>query len=153
MHRLELRIPPLILVAAAALSIWLLEDAAPFLTFDFRGQAVAATTLSCFGLLFCVAGVVTFHRANTTTNPMMPRATSALVTKGVYRFSRNPMYVGFVLVLLGWTVFLGNASGLAVIGVFVWYLTRFQIIPEERALLGMFATEYEAYCGRVRRWI
>ena len=153
MKALELRIPPLVLMAAAGLGIWLLRDAMPVLQIEFTGQRVAAAALAFAGVLVCVAGVLAFRLANTTTNPMKPAATSSLVTSGVFRFSRNPMYVGFTLLLLGWGVFVGNALALFVIVVFIWYLTRFQIVPEERALRSMFGTEYEVYCRVVRRWI
>ena len=153
MNALELRIPPLVLVAAAGLGMWLLRDTMPDLRFAFAGQTFAAAALAFIGLLFSLAGVLAFRRAHTTTNPMTPVATSSLVTSGLYQRSRNPMYVGFVLLLLAWAVFLGNPLTVLVIGVFIWYLTRFQIIPEERALRSMFGAEYERYCQDVRRWI
>jgi protein-S-isoprenylcysteine O-methyltransferase Ste14 len=153
MQALELRIPPLVLVAAAGLSMWLLRDTTPELRLAFYGQNFAAASLAFIGLFFCLAGVLAFRRANTTTNPMTPVATSSLVTSGLYQITRNPMYVGFVLLLLGWGVFLGNPLAVLVIGAFIWYLTRFQVIPEERALRSMFGAQYESYCRDVRRWI
>lgn len=153
MDALELRIPPLVLVAAAALVMWLLARYLPAVSFYVRGQGIAALAIAALGLFFCVAGVLEFRRAQTTTNPMKPVATSALVARGVYRFSRNPMYFGFVAVLLGWAVFLGNPLSLLVLAGFIGYLTRFQIGPEERTLVKLFGAEFVAYCGKVRRWI
>ena len=153
MQALELRIPPLVLVLAAGLAMWLLRDAAPAAQLSFEGQRLAALTLAGAGVSFCVAGVLSFRAASTTTNPMAPGQTSSLVTRGVYRISRNPMYVGFVLLLAGWGVYLGNALAFVVLGAFVAYLTRFQIVPEERTLKGMFEGSYDTYCREVRRWI
>jgi protein-S-isoprenylcysteine O-methyltransferase Ste14 len=153
MQALELRIPPLVLVLLGGVAMWLLRDAAPATQFSFAGQALAAITLAGAGLSFCVAGVLSFRAASTTTNPMTPGQTSSLVTRGVYRISRNPMYVGFVFLLSGWGVYLGNALAILVLGAFIGYLTRFQIVPEERTLRGMFGGSYDTYCREVRRWI
>ena len=78
---------------------------------------------------------------------------SSLVIRGVYRYTRNPMYVGLLLTLLAWAVFLANPLAALWVVVYVLYITRFQIIPEERVLASLFAAEYEAYKGRVRRWV
>lgn len=94
MQALELRIPPLVLVAAAGLGMWLLRDATADVRVGFYGQNFAAALLALIGLFFCLAGALAFRRAKTTTNPMTPVATSALVTSGLYQITRNPMYVG-----------------------------------------------------------
>lgn len=78
---------------------------------------------------------------------------SALVTGGVYRWTRNPMYLGMAALLLAWGFWLANAGALAVISLFIAYLNRFQIAPEERALEARFGDEFTAYRARVRRWI
>jgi len=153
MGALELRIPPPVLVAVAALLMWLLARYLPAASFYAHGQGVAAMAIAALGLFFGVAGVLEFRRARTTTNPMKPGATSSLVARGVYRISRNPMYLGLAAVLLGWAVFLGNPLSLFVLAGLIGYLTRFQIRPEERALVNLFGAEFVAYCGKVRRWI
>jgi len=109
--------------------------------------------IACTGLAFSGAGSVAFKRARTTVNPLRPERASSLVITGVYRYTRNPMYVGMMLGLLAWAVYL--ASPLALLGpvAFIAYITRFQIRPEERALLAKFGTDYERYMARVRRWI
>lgn len=149
---LELRIPPLILLAVAGVVLWLVSDIAPG-RLTFPGQDFAAGSLAFVGVLFCSAGMLALRRFHTTVNPMQPVATSTLVTSGLYRLSRNPMYVGFGLLLAGWGVFLGNPLAVLIVGVFVAYLNRFQILPEERALRGMFGMAYETYCREVRRWL
>ena len=84
---------------------------------------------------------------------MQPAKTTSLVAGGVYRFTRNPMYLGLLLVLAGWAVFLSNALAFALLPAFIAYIGRFQIAPEERALAAKFGTEYEAYRTEVRRWL
>ena len=84
---------------------------------------------------------------------MKPDSTSSLVVSGIYGYTRNPMYLGFLLVLLAWAIFLSNFVALALLPAFVVYMNHFQIGPEERALGSLFAQEYQAYLARVRRWI
>ena len=85
-------------------------------------------------------------------HPRAPERSSRLVTGGVYRFSRNPMYLALALFLLAWALWLGNGAALVWPALFAAYLTRFQIVPEERALAAKFGQEYAQYCRRVRRW-
>ena len=103
--------------------------------------------------IISIAGMVAFRRAKTTVNPVKASLASSLVIRGVYRYTRNPMYVGLLLTLLAWAVFLANPLAVLWVVVYVLYITRFQIIPEERVLASLFGAEYEAYKGRVRRWI
>jgi protein-S-isoprenylcysteine O-methyltransferase Ste14 len=98
-------------------------------------------------------GIVSFRRAKTTVNPMKPSSSSSLVISGIYKYTRNPMYLGFVLVLLGWAAFLSNLAALALVPAFVLYLNYFQIMPEEHVLASLFPDAYPAYRARVRRWI
>ncbi|HEV8366930.1 MAG TPA: isoprenylcysteine carboxylmethyltransferase family protein, partial [Pyrinomonadaceae bacterium] len=75
------------------------------------------------------------------------------VSTGVYRFTRNPMYLGLLLTLLGWAAFLSNPASLLFVPIFVLYINRFQIKPEEQVLSSLFGAEYMAYKSRVRRWL
>jgi len=99
------------------------------------------------------AGMVSFWRAKTTMNPTKADAVSSLVTGGVFRFTRNPMYLSLLLYLLAWAVYLSSWLALLLLPAFVLYINRFQIRPEERALSSLFGSEYAAYKGRVRRWL
>ena len=153
MRVLELRIPPLVLVFSAALVMWLIGRWTPDWRFGVRAQILVAVAIASLGVIFCVLGVLQFHRAQTTINPMRPVASTSLVTSGIYRLTRNPMYVGFVLMLFGWAVFLGNPLSLLVLAGLIYYLNRFQVIPEERALVRIFGPEFDAYCRKTRRWI
>jgi protein-S-isoprenylcysteine O-methyltransferase Ste14 len=100
-----------------------------------------------------LSGFVAFRHAKTTVNPLSPANSSSLVTSGIYRFTRNPMYVGLALVLLAWALFLSSPWSLLGPLVFVLYINRFQIVPEERILSGIFGEAYSAYRTKVRRWL
>ena len=86
-------------------------------------------------------------------NPIKASAASSLVTGGVYRFTRNPMYLGLSITLMGWAVFLSNPLALLAVPLFVLYMEKFQINPEERVLSSLFGAEYAAYEEKVRRWL
>ena len=109
--------------------------------------------MSLVGAFFCLAGVVSFRRAKTTVNPLKPEQASSLVTSGIYRWSRNPMYVGFALFLVAWAAWLASPWTLLGVAGFVLYMNRFQIGPEERALASLFGIDFNHYCASVRRWL
>jgi protein-S-isoprenylcysteine O-methyltransferase Ste14 len=112
-----------------------------------------AALLLAIGCAFALGGVIAFKRARTTVNPLKPETTSAMVTDGVYRITRNPMYVGFLIMLIAWAVFLSSAWALLGPVMFVLYITRSQIVPEEKALLAIFGESFTSYQTRVRRWL
>lgn len=155
MQALELKIPPLVLVALLGLAMWLASRATPAWTLalpDLVSLGLAGL-LALAGIGFSLAGKIQFGRARTTVNPMKPGNSSALVTAGVYQITRNPMYVGFLLALTAWAVFLANPAALLGPVCFVPYMNRFQIEPEERALTTLFGAAYSDYLGKVRRWL
>ena len=100
-----------------------------------------------------LAGIASFRQAQTTVNPLKPDTATALVTSGVYGYTRNPMYLGMLAVLLAWAVFLASPAALAGVLGFWWYIGRFQIRPEERALAALFGSSFSDYTSRVRRWL
>lgn len=153
MRSLELRVPPLAVLLLAAAAMWLLARAFPFAALAFRTPYALAGALLGLGAAISVAGVIAFRRARTTVNPMDPAASTAIVSRGVYGFTRNPMYLGFLFALCGWALLVGHLLAVPVIAAFVAYMTRFQIVPEERALRAKFGPPYEDYLRRVRRWI
>lgn len=152
MRALELRIPPLVLVLVVAVGMAFTAVAMPGEVALPARQAIAAAIVLA-GVVVAVTGVLAFRRQQTTVNPMTPSKTSSLVATGIYRFSRNPMYLGMLLVLCGWGVFLANAVAVLWLPGFVVYMNSFQIRPEERALTERFGDEYLAYCRSVRRWV
>ncbi|MDR2239396.1 MAG: isoprenylcysteine carboxylmethyltransferase family protein [Zoogloeaceae bacterium] len=155
MSVLELRVPPpLVALCAAALmwlAAWLPKTAA--LTFALPWRIPVAVALIIAGIAIALAGMAAFRKARTTINPLKPHTASAIVTSGVYQWSRNPMYAGVLLALTGWGVYLSNPVSALALPLFVAYLNRFQIKPEERALTTKFGAEYTAYTQRVRRWL
>ena len=151
--RLELKIPPPVVTLAVGVLMWALARLLPALHFTMPLRGVLATAFAVAGLALVVACALQFRRAGTTVNPMRPARVTTLVDTGLYRFSRNPIYLGDALLLVGWGVWLGNVASIASITVFVWYLNRFQIEPEERVLRAAFGPAYDAYRARVRRWV
>lgn len=154
MSRLELKLPPLALLMIAMAAMWGLRLLLPGLG-AARGTGAIALAVGLAGLggaigLFALAA---FHERGTTVNPMTPDAASALVTGGIYRLSRNPMYLGLSVLLVAFAAFLASPVTLAVVPLFVAYLDRFQIAPEERAMRARFGAEFDAYAARVRRWL
>lgn len=155
MQALELKIPPPALGLTLALLMWatarLLLDlpAEPFVSSRWPWTL----TLVLIGIGFDLSGLLAFQRARTTVNPLAPERSSALVMSGVYRLTRNPMYVGMAIFLIAFAIHLGSLWTLLGPLAFVAYITRFQIIPEERALRERFGDDFVAYCSRVRRWL
>lgn len=153
MQVLELKIPPPIVALLVAAAMWGASLATPAALLPVNIRLVATIAIALAGVAAAIAGVAGVRRAKTTLNPFKPAATSSLVTSGVYRFTRNPMYLGLALVLLAWAVFLSSAWSLLGPLIFVLYITRFQIMPEERALSGIFGAVYSEYQAKVRRWL
>jgi protein-S-isoprenylcysteine O-methyltransferase Ste14 len=153
MHALELKVPPPAFVLFIALLMGLISWTVPQFGFDFHRRVPIAVVLALAGTIISVLGVAAFKRAKTTVNPMNPESTTSIVVSGVYKISRNPMYLGLLLILGGWAVYLSNWLAFLLLPIFVIYLNRFQIEPEERALRSKFREEFRAYESRVRRWL
>jgi protein-S-isoprenylcysteine O-methyltransferase Ste14 len=149
----ELRVPPVVVTLLAALLMTLLAWPATGLHWPTPLRFGAAVLLFAVGIATAVAGVREFRRASTTVNPLRPEAVSAMVRSGIYRYTRNPMYLGMLLVLAGWAVWLASVAAWAVLPVFVLYLNRLQIEPEERALASRFGGDFDEYRRAVRRWL
>lgn len=153
MIALELKIPPLALTLGFALAMWLASTQNPQLAFTIPAQQFIAIALAGPGAGIVLVAWLGFRLAGTTVNPTRPHSTTRVVGSGVYRLSRNPMYLGFLLTLAGWAVLLGHALPFLFLPAFVLYMNRFQIAPEERMLAAKFGSDYEAYRQAVRRWL
>ncbi|MEM7193965.1 MAG: isoprenylcysteine carboxylmethyltransferase family protein [Pseudomonadota bacterium] len=150
---LDLRIPPPLVALAAALAIWGIYRVFPPFSVSFMPDPIVALPIAVLGVTIDVLALYRFWRLRTTVNPLAPEGTSALVTDGVYRLSRNPMYLGLFFLLLAWCIHLGDARGFAVLLMFVLYLNRFQIVPEENVMAEKFGDRYSEYRATTRRWI
>ena len=153
MTALELKIPPPVVAIVVGAAMWLASPYGPSAAPPLPLRIFAFAAIAIAGGATALAGDLAFRRARTTINPFRPQNTSALVTSGVYRFTRNPMYLGLAMALLGWAAFLCSAFALLGPFAFVAYITRFQIVPEERVLSAKFGEAYAAYRARVRRWL
>ncbi|WP_317932490.1 isoprenylcysteine carboxylmethyltransferase family protein [Halioxenophilus sp. WMMB6] len=150
---LALRIPPPLLALASAAVMFGLARLLPPLAWNRTATLAATLVLVGLGLAIELAAIIAFRRAKTTINPLTPNASSQLVTAGLYRYSRNPMYVGLCLQLLAWATFL--AAPLALLGVvlFILLVSYLQILPEERALNARFGDDYRRYLSQTKRWL
>ncbi len=153
MQLLELKIPPPVIAALIAIAMWGISLMTPLLEIFTPYRVPVAIAIALVGLVFNVTGVVSFRQAQTTVNPMKPESASSLVCSGIYRVTRNPMYVGFLFMLMAWAAFLSSPWALVGPLAFFLYISRFQIAPEERALSILFGTDYTAYQTRVRQWL
>jgi len=153
MSWLELKVPPPVLALLLGLLMWLASSLVAPVEMPFGLRVGVALVLASVGLVFGLAGMVSFWRAKTTINPTRPTATSSLVTSGAFCFTRNPMYLSLLLYLFAWAAYLSNLLALLFVPVYVLYINEFQIKPEERVLSSLFGPEYAAYKGRVRRWL
>ena len=150
---LDLRVPPPIVGLLLAAGMWVTSRATPLVAVPANVRFVVAALLFAIGCTFALGGVIAFNRARTTVNPLKPETTSTLVSDGVYRITRNPMYVGFLVMLVAWAALLSSAWALVGPVVFALYITRFQIVPEEKALHALFGEPFASYRARVRRWL
>ena len=125
----------------------------PELSFWLPLRSFIAIAFVLAGLALNVLPKLAFRRAGTTVNPLKPGATTHLLTSGIYRRTRNPMYLGHATMLLGWALHLHNAAALVVVPAFMLYIARFQIQPEERQLSARFPHEFAALCKQAPRWL
>jgi protein-S-isoprenylcysteine O-methyltransferase Ste14 len=149
----ELKIPPPLVALVFGLVMWLVSLLGGAVDVSFVNRIGVAIVVASIGVAFGFSAMASFVRAKTTMNPTKPSATSSLITHGVYRLTRNPMYLSLVLYLVAWAVYLSNWLAVLLVPVFALYIDRFQIKPEERALSALYGSEYASYKSRVRRWL
>jgi protein-S-isoprenylcysteine O-methyltransferase Ste14 len=150
---LEHRIPPPILFALVAAAMWAAARVAPAIELLAPVRFAIAGAGLLAGLGCGAAGVLAFRRARTTINPVNIAAASALVTSGIFRYTRNPMYLGMAALLVAWAMLLAVPWTILGPVAFVLFIQRFQILPEERVMRAKFPAAYPDYARVVRRWI
>ena len=149
---LELKIPPPLVLAITFAAMWGLSLAAA-LEVPLALRAGAAMLPALAGIALGAIGLWSFARAQTTFDPHRPEEARVLVTTGIYARTRNPMYLGMLALTGAWAVFLSSPLSLAGSVLFALYITRFQIVPEERILTKLFGEQYASYRAKTRRWI
>ena len=153
MKALELKVPPVAQFLVAAAGMWLLARYVPALSFDIPGRRILVVLFFCLGGIVAMPAIAAFRAAGTTIDPRFPDKASGLVVGGIYRYSRNPMYLGLLLLLIAWGFYLSNLLVFACLPLFVLSMNRLQIVPEEAAMDARFGDEFRAYRESVRRWI
>lgn len=149
---MKLRIPPQMVAFIFGTAMYILARLLPFGHFDFFGRRYLIYILAAMAIVLAALAKWQFRKFNTTSDPTTPSKATTLVTDGIYDYSRNPMYLALLLILLAWGLWLGNAFNTLLAAGFVGYMNKFQIIPEENALASNFGKSYQQYCNLVRRW-
>ncbi len=152
MANLRLKIPPLAQAGLCLIAMGLLDRYLPLLALPIPFRPLIAAVLIVLGGAVGVAGIVSFRREKTTVDPRFPEKAATLVVSGVYRYSRNPMYLAVLLILLGLALFFGSLAAFLPIPLFILSINRLQIEPEEEALEAVFGEGYRQYKEKVGRW-
>ena len=134
-------------------AMWLVAREVPAWRVVLPGRGAVASVIAGFAFVAAGLAIARFVQAKTTVHPVHPERASTLVTGGIFRVSRNPMYLGLLLLLVAWAIWLASPITIVLLPCFVGYMNRYQIASEEAALQARFGTEYEAYRRRVRRWL
>ena len=153
MRLLETKIPAPFVAIAIAVGMWFLPRVEPVPDLIGRVRLAAIDVSMDLSAVLALVAAVTLWKARTTINPLKPERASALVTHGIYRLTRNPMYLSLLLLLVAYVIHLGSWEAFVGPIAYVAYITRYQIIPEERVLEAKFGSEYAEYKRQVRRWI
>ncbi|PST97454.1 methyltransferase family protein [Photobacterium aquimaris] len=148
---LSLKIPPPVLAAIALLMIYGCVLFMP--VWQFKPLWSVAVLLMIIAIIIGLLSMSVFARVNTTISPFTPQATTQLVTTGIYQYSRNPMYLSLLLLLIAAVFIGGELSAAMVVIVFIATVNQLQIKPEEKVLLNLFGNDYRRYCQHVRRWL
>ena len=151
---MHLRIPPPIVALIGILLIFLSKDYILILYLHPHLQNTLSILFLIIGFVIIFSATKEFKKSETTVNPMKPETSTSLVTSGIFKYTRNPMYLGLTSILLASCFYFSSLLGIIVyVPLFILYITVFQIIPEEETMKGLFNDEYLDYCSKVRRWI
>ena len=150
---MRLKIPPAVQLFISALLMLIISIYAANFRFIFNFNNELALFCLIIGGTIIVFGIAAFRKAETTVTPLYPDKASSLVNMGIYQYTRNPMYFGLLLILFSIGFYLQNLASMFVLPIYVWFISKYQIIPEEEALHKLFGQDYINYQDRVRRWI
>lgn len=150
---LELKIPPAVVMLFFMILMYFISSVFTSFNIDFMFQMFLSVETAVSGFVLIVAATYVFNEKGTSINPMKPESATFLVRYGIYKFTRNPMYLGMVIILIAWLIFLGNVLNIVNIILFILYMNKYQIIPEEKALEKLFGDEFLSYKTKVKRWL
>lgn len=150
---MSIKIPPVVVFLVSLGLMFGAYFIAPGWAFDFMFRITLSRVFLVMGVLTSFSGVMAFRMHHTTVDPLHPEKASSLVTRGIYKYTRNPMYVGMAAILIGAAIRLGHPISVLFVGLFIGFIDRFQIVPEEKALQKIFGDAYTRYCEQVGRWI
>ena len=150
---MKLLIPPPIQALLSAIMMWLISRYFTHANFSFNGINIFALIFLIIAAIIIILSMYKFKKIKTTISPLRPNKTSSLVNSGIYAYTRNPMYLGLLLMLFSTALFLKNLISFLIIPLFILFITKNQILPEEEALENIFGEEYKNYKKKVRRWV
>ena len=148
---METKIPPPIVALIFGLAIYFSREMLPVA--EIQHSSYLGVLLLLVGFFVLISAVRLFRKDNTTVNPLSPDQATKLVTDGIFKYTRNPMYLGMAFILGSISVFVNLLGGIFLVALFCAYITKFQIIPEERAMKDLFSHDFEKYTKSTRRWI
>ena len=149
--QIKTKIPPPLVALTFGFLINYTKDIFPKI--DIRYDIIFGSFMIIIGSIIILSAITLFKKYQTDITPLKPSNATKLITGGIYKFSRNPIYLGLLLVLFGISIILNPIGGLFLIPLFILYLNIFQIIPEENAMVDLFKGEFLEYKANVRRWI
>ncbi|MDZ7658303.1 isoprenylcysteine carboxylmethyltransferase family protein [Fodinibius sp.] len=151
--KLELKIPPAIVTLIIAIAMWWIDQTLEYTWATFDTVLMIEFLFLGIGGFLGLAGLIQFYQSSTSIDPHKPGKTSRLVADGIYSISRNPMYLGLLFILAGYGFYLSNILTFLLLPLFVGYMNRYQIIPEEKVMEEKFGDDYLRYKSEVRRWL
>jgi protein-S-isoprenylcysteine O-methyltransferase Ste14 len=150
---MDLKIIPVLQVVIALVFMYGIKWLLPEFNYAFSLSVILAQIFLLASIIIALLAIYCFKKHQTTVNPSKPESSTTLVNTGIYRYSRNPMYLAMVFSLLAFAVYLENSFSFPVIILFIWYMQKYQILPEERILKNIFSNQYLQYQASVRRWL
>ena len=150
---LELKIIPIIQLVICVFLTLAARYIFPQFNYSLAYNNVFCIVLFTLAIVIALKAILDFRKNQTTVNPTTPQKSTTVVATGIYAFSRNPMYLAMLIALLTFSCWLENIIGFMTSPLFFFYITKYQIIPEERALTQLFGESYNQYKSRVRRWL
>ena len=145
------KIPPPIITLICGMGIYFSRPLFP--KYNYISIDIIATSFLLLGIIILITAVLSFKRQSTTVSPLQPEKASYLVVSGIFKYSRNPMYLGMLLILISMTIKFNFVGGILIIFAFITFITKFQIIPEETALERLFGKEFTRYKKKTKRWV